>query len=76
MVCSPLGEILFVSFLIHWGTGEAFVDSTHKGVSSTLWGNSFLHSPQGFVFMPWTHGGILYDTWEKLVYSVTYWGFG
>ena len=44
MVCRPLGKIVFFSFITHWGTG---VDSTHKGVSLTAWGNFFLCNPRG-----------------------------
>ena len=44
MMCSPVGRTCFFSFITHWRT---CVDSTHEGVSLTLWGNSFLHNPCG-----------------------------
>ena len=43
LVCSPLGEIFFFSFMTHLGT---CVNSTHEGVLSTSWGN-FLHNSRG-----------------------------
>ena len=60
--------------MIYWGIGEACVDSAHQGVSSTLWGNSFLHNPQGSCFGALDPHGVLDDIGGILFRSVTHWG--
>ena len=63
MVCSPLGKFLFFS---SWLIGELVLILLMRKFPQFHGEILFFTTLEGVAFMPWTLGGVLHDTWEKL----------